>query len=329
MSDFRVDLTKWSEFVLQDQAEASVTTWRGYESLRLNGLAMIPNLSVAEGSIDVQIGSDETSYCGLAFRIADPLNYELAYGQPHTSGRWDALQYDPVFRGINTWQIYHGTGAQQAVEVPKGDWFHLRVDFKDQRAVIQLNDQPPLVVPQLAHAHNKGLIGLWSYKPAYFRDLRISDTSRSTDLDFIETNQPMPEGVITEWFLHDYGRVACEENGNFNLHRFLPASVSEARLTRKFALDKESTVTLKFGFSDEIHIFIDGEIVFEGEKKFKVSPEWNDQGYVSLSNELSLPLSSGIHLMDIRLKRTEMFGFGFCLSLLNGQYDLLSCDIGG
>lgn len=319
MSDFQVDVTKGSEFILQDQAEASVKNWRGVESLCLNGLAILPHLSISEGSIDVYVGSDEASYCGIAFRISDPLNYELAYGQPHTSGRWDALQYDPVFRGMNTWQIYHGVGAQQTVEIPMGDWFHLRVDFKDRRAVIRLNDQPPLVVPQLAHGHEKGLIGLWSYKPAYFRDLRISDSSRISDMNFIDTNESMPEGVITKWFLHDYGLVTCEANGRLNLHRYLPASVSEARLTRKFELNNESTVTLKFGFSDEITLFIDEKIVFEGEKKFTISSEWNDQGYVSFSHELTLPLSSGAHCIDIRLKRTETFGFGFCLSLLNDQ----------
>lgn len=139
-------------------------------------------------------------------------------------------------------------------------------------------------------------------------------------MNSIDTNESMTEGVITKWFLHDYGLVTCEANGRLNLHRrYLPASVSEARLTRKFELNNESTVTLKFGFSDEITLFIDGKIVFEGEKKFTISSEWNDQGYVSFSHELTLPLSSGTHCIDIRLKRTETFGFGFCLSLLNDQ----------
>jgi hypothetical protein len=281
----------------------------------------------SEGSIEVHVGAEDISYCGIAFRIRDTLNYELVYAQLHTSGRWDALQYDPVFHGSNTWQLYHGPGAQQAAEVPKGDWFQLRLDFKDQSAVLQLNDQPPLVIPRLVHSPKKGFIGLWCYKPAYFRDLRIHDECR------LELNrhppEPVvrsPESVITEWFLHGYGRVEGEPNGTINLNRYLPSTVSEAHLTRQFRLEEPSNVEFKFGFSDEIALQVDGEIVFEGDNTFKTSPHWHDQGYVSLDRHLTVSLPSGIHTIDIRLRRTEAFGFGFQLALPKNQCRALPCE---
>jgi len=59
----------------------------------------------------VLIGADEPAYPGIAFRVADVLNFELAYAVPHVSGQWDALQYDPVFHG---WAV-----RSQTVAVPQ------------------------------------------------------------------------------------------------------------------------------------------------------------------------------------------------------------------
>jgi hypothetical protein len=115
---------------------AEFVTWQGRRAMKLSGLALIPALSLAEGHIEVQIGADGTAYPGIAFRVADVANYELAYAQPHTTGKWDAIQYDPVFHGSNTWQLYHGEAFQKTAHVPTGEWFTFSIDFKDQWARI-------------------------------------------------------------------------------------------------------------------------------------------------------------------------------------------------
>jgi len=97
-------------------AQAEVVTWQGREALRLeNGLALVPGHRIADGSIEVLIGADGPAYPGIAFRVADVLNFELAYAVPHVSGQWDALQYDPVFHGSSIWQVYHGPNYVRGV----------------------------------------------------------------------------------------------------------------------------------------------------------------------------------------------------------------------
>jgi len=113
---------------------AEVVTWRGRRALKLNGLALVRGLQASDATIEVQVCAEEAAYPGIAFRVGDALNYELAYAPPHTSGLWDALQYDPVFHGSNTWQLYHGEGYQRTATVPLGKWFHLRVDVQGARA---------------------------------------------------------------------------------------------------------------------------------------------------------------------------------------------------
>ncbi len=108
---------------------AEVALWQGREALRLDGLALIPELRVRDASMEVLVGADGPAFPGIAFRVGDVLNYELAYAVPHASGLWDALQYDPVFHGSNAWQLYYGPAHQQTANVPVREWFRLRIDF--------------------------------------------------------------------------------------------------------------------------------------------------------------------------------------------------------
>ena len=127
--------------------QAEVVTWQGRQVLRLeDGLALVPDHRLMNASIEVLVGADGPAYPGVAFRLADVLNFELAYAVPHVSGEWDALQYDPVFHGSNTWQVYHGPSYQRAARVPTGRWFRLKVDFCGDRAAVSVAGQPPLVV---------------------------------------------------------------------------------------------------------------------------------------------------------------------------------------
>lgn len=131
-------------------AQAEVVTWQGREALRLeNGLALAPEGGVKDASIEVLIGTAGPAYPGVAFRVADVVNFELAYAVPHVSGEWDALQYDPVFHGSNTWQLHHGPGYQREAEVPTGRWFRLKVDYCGSRAAVSVDGQSLLVVVNL------------------------------------------------------------------------------------------------------------------------------------------------------------------------------------
>jgi hypothetical protein len=178
---------------------AGIVTWQDRPALRLeDGLALLSGFQVADASIEVSIGTDGPAYPGIAFRLADVANYELAYAVPHVSGQWDAVQYDPVFHGSNTWQVYHGPAYQGSAEVPVGRWFRVKVDCYGDRAAIAVDDQPPLVVERLAHRLAAGMVGLWTYLPAYFADLRVSRCDGVNS----PTGKPTGAvgGLVTHWF---------------------------------------------------------------------------------------------------------------------------------
>jgi hypothetical protein len=259
------------------------------------------------------IGVDGAAYPGVAFRLADVRNFELAYPVPHVSGQWDAIQYDPVFQGSNTWQVYHGPAYQRAAEIPTGRWFHLRVDFCGERAAISVDGQPPLVVERLARPAREGLLGLWTYLPAHFCDLRVAPC----DGGEIPTGEApsAPAGAVGAWFVEGYGVAACEPNGVLNLNRCLPASLKEAWLVRRFEMDAAGEVLLHFGFSDALALELDGQAVFQGENTFKGFADRAARGYVDGdAHVLVLAVDAGPHMLAAALEAKEPFGWGLSLA---------------
>ncbi len=265
---------------LHIQAEqAEVVVWQGREALRLeNGLALLPDHEMTDASIEVLIGVDGAAYPGIAFRLADRLNFDLAYAVPHVSGQWDALQYDPVFHGSNTWQIHCGPGYQRAAQVPTGRWFRLKVDFCGARAAVSVYGQAPLVVERLARPVSTGPFGLWTFRPACFCDLQVSTCGEGE----IARGEVVgaASGVVDAWFVQDYGVVSCEPNGALNLNRYLPSTVGEARLSRSFDMAKAGDVRFEFGFSDALSLELDGEVILNGGNTFKGFEDRAARGYV-------------------------------------------------
>jgi hypothetical protein len=310
-------------------ARAEVVTWQGREALRLeDGLALVPGHRATDASIEVLIGADGPAYPGIAFRVADVLNFELAYAVPHVSGQWDALQYDPVFHGSNTWQVYHGPSYQGATQVPTGRWFRLKVDFHGARAAVSVDGQPPLVVERLAHPAAGGLFGLWTYRPAYFCDLRVSTCD---GLDTPQGEMPSAaEGTVEAWFVEGYGVVTCEPNGVLNLNRHLPISLGEVHLTRRFETFEEGAVTFEFGFSDALSLELDGQVIFSGENTFKGFEDRAARGYAeSGMQSLQQDLSPGTHHLAATLRVSEPFGWGLALAAHGEGLHWLPVELGG
>lgn len=296
-------------------SEADVVAWNGRRALKLvDGLALVPGLEVREASIEVSIGAEGPAYPGVAFRVQDQANFELAYAVPHCSGLWDAVQYDPVFHGSNTWQLYHGPAYQSEATVPTGEWFRLRVDIEGDSASFAVGDQPSLFVGRLARGQREGLVGVWTFRPAYFTDLRVSECGGLPQVDW----QPpaAPEGLVDEWFVEGFGVVQCEPGGVLNLNRHLPISVGEVALTRRFEAVSEAELELGVGFSDELALELDGETVFEGSNTFADFGSYEERGYVDADkHSVRWVVSPGVHRLTARLKVTEGFGWGLVVSV--------------
>ena len=308
--------------------QAEVVTWQGREAVRLeNGLALVPESKIKNASIEVRIGADGPAYPGVAFRVADVQNYELAYAVPHVSDQWDALQYDPVFHGSNTWQVYHGLGYQREAQVPTGQWFHLKVDYCENKGMVSVDGQPPLAMTELAHPVMEGRFGLWTFRPAYFSDFRVSACE-----ELASSNAEVPsiaEDVVETWFIEGYGAVACEPNGVVNLNRYFPISLKKVRLVRRFEISEEGEITFDFGFSDVLTLDLDDEEIFKGKNTFAGFTDRAARGYAELGMEsVRKALAPGIHSLVAELEVSEGFGWGLVLAASGQGLRWLPVELG-
>ncbi len=309
---------------------AAIREWRGSPALRIeSGLVIVSGLDLESGRIEVEVGVEGSAYPGIAFRIADRMNFELAYSQPHTSGGWDALQYDPVFHGSNTWQLHHGPRYQKEAVIPTGKWYSMRLDFSGDKASLSVDNQPPLTVRGLAHSHSSGMVGLWTFQPAYFRNLKVySDGLSASSLREAQAQEqgalrahtvPHHE-TVREWFLEGIGAIKAEPNGLVLLNRYLPSYTTRAVVTRKFELTGDARVEFKYGYSDVFSLAVDDVTIFSGSNTYSGSGDRDARGYVEpYGHTMAWDLKAGIHTIKAVVGVTESFGWGFGLSVSGGR----------
>src|SRR5262249_51520133 len=136
------------------QGDAKVAEYQGRKCLRLDGGdAILKDFEMRDAVIDVDVATPaKRGFFGFDFRLdKDAKNYEELYLRQHQSGYPDAMQYTPVFNTGRNWQIYNGPGFTAAVDIPKDEWFHLRLEVAGAQAKLYVKDmdKPALVMDDL------------------------------------------------------------------------------------------------------------------------------------------------------------------------------------
>jgi hypothetical protein len=153
--------------------------------------------------VDVDVETSAArGFFGPQFRIADDgATAEWIYLRQHKSGALDAMQYTPVLHTGLNWQLYSGPGFTGAVDIPKGEWFHLRLVVSGAQARLYVKDmeRPALVVDDLKTGVREGQFALADLTGATcFAGLEVRPTP---DAPWERHLPPMPPGTLTRWSL--------------------------------------------------------------------------------------------------------------------------------
>jgi hypothetical protein len=209
------------------QGQARTIEYQGRKCLFLDGaLAILKDFEMRDGIVDVDVATPASvGFFGFEFRMADNgANSELVYLRQHKSGRPDAMQYTPVLNNGRNWQIYNGLGFTGAVDIPKDQWFHLRLEVAGAQAKLYVKDmdKPALVMNDLKSGVQKGQVALFVLGgETYFSNFEMRTTP---DAPWERHLPPMPPGTLTKWSLSpSYDALAR------NLER--PLSASERNAT--------------------------------------------------------------------------------------------------
>ena len=184
------------------QGEAKVADYQGRKSLMLNGgAAILKDFEMRDGVIDVDVCTPaKRGFVGFDFRLdKDGINYEELYLRQHESGYPDAIQYTPILNTGRNWQIYNGPGFTAGVDIPKNEWFHLRLEVTGAQAKLYVKDmdKPALVMDDLKSGVQKGQVALYDLTgETYFSNFEVRTTP---DVPWERHLPPMPPNVLTKW----------------------------------------------------------------------------------------------------------------------------------
>ena len=181
---------------------AKVSEYQGRKCIRLDGgVAVLKDFEMRDGVIDTDVATTaKRGFVGFMFRIvADGANAEEVYLRAHKSGYPDALQYTPVLNSGRNWQIFNGPGFTGAVDIPKGEWFHLRLEIAGAQARLYVKDmdKPALVMSDLKSGVQKGQVALYDIVgEAFYSNFEIRPTP---DAPWERHLPPMPPDTLTRW----------------------------------------------------------------------------------------------------------------------------------
>lgn len=328
---------------------AEITEHLGRKSLA--GTAYLKDVDFQDGVIEVDFASRHVrSYPGMVFRMQSRDDYERFYIRPHRAGHYtDALQYTPVFNGIAGWQLYNGDGCTAGVEIPQDRWVHLKIEVSGEQANVYIGDDAgPALTIRLKHGVSRGTIGLMGPRDgtAYFSNFsyRIDDSMEFEPAPELET----PPGMITEWSLSgpfklsevdieqypgeaklkeiEWVKAETEPSGLLDIARFVKRvggepDIALARSTIRS--DKREIRKFKFGYSDVITIFLNGNLFFAGNSAYRLrDPSF--LGIIGLNDAVHLPLEKGEN--ELLLMIAESFG-GWGLMFQDGTAQFQHEDV--
>jgi hypothetical protein len=184
------------------QQQAKVVDYLARKALLLDGgAAILKDFEMRDAVIDLDVATPAArGFFGLQFRLdKDEANGEWVYLRQHKSTYPDAMQYTPVLNTGANWQIYNGPGFTGAVEIPRNEWFHLRLEVTGAQAKLYVKDmsKPALLIDDLKSGMQKGQFALHDLIGAtYFSNFEIRTTP---DVPWQRHLPPMPPNTLTQW----------------------------------------------------------------------------------------------------------------------------------
>jgi len=293
-------------------------------------------IDFVDGTIEFDVAPmDKGHFIGLLFRRATATNQENIYLRAHRSGLYNALQYAARINGSSTWQLYPEFNA--TIDLPRNQWTHLRVEVKGTQLEVYVSNgnKAALVVPRLRGIPARGSVAFWGRvndAPAIWAAAISNISIRPTNP--VETPRPVspspPTGTLTSWEvtgslqkekgavltlpqLKDWRFVAVEESGLVNLNRALgPVRGRWTGFARTIVKAPEArTVLLELGYSDDVTVFLNGELAYTGVNGFESRhPEY--MGFVKPEYEqVALKLRPGDNEIVLAVTDDQRFGWGF------------------
>lgn len=273
-----------------------------------------------------------TAFAGVGWHMQDTDNFERFYLRTFLSGSREATQYTPMIHDVSGWQIYHGPNYNQRVNFSRDAWIPFKIVVSGDQAEVWVQDvdaSEPLVFIddlRLDRSEQGGAIALhvepvpvsFGEVPVYFSNVRVTPRERPELVGQLAEAERQPEGRVRQWQVSsafDLGELAeatrlpegleasldlswtpldSEPTGLANLARVQGLARGKESVFAKVVVesDVERRVRLELGFSDELRLFHDGELVYWGSDRWH-SRDITFQGVIGWYDGVVLTLHPG------------------------------------
>ena len=303
----------------------------------------------ANGTIeyDVELGR---GFPGISFRMSDDRkngdHFYLRYFGATSPESRTTLQYAAMIDGMSIWDLTDEYQAGARLTIP--GWNHVKLVVSGVQMKAYVNDmsRPALIVPRLEGGTTDGGIffsggemtianlvirpdvveGL-SPAPGYIstyndtRYLRHWQLSAQKDFPYgkeVMTSYPNMGGTRTKPELPDstitWTKITAEDRGLINLTRVYGAAQNNSRrlawLKTTIHSDRPQERTLNLGFSDEIWLFVNGQVLYVDKNPFGTPGQKIPRGRCTIENAtVRLPLQQGKNEIIIGLAN-YFYGWG-------------------
>lgn len=300
-----------------------------------DGGALVKGSEFLNGIIEFDIAvTGERGFMGVLWRMQDGGNGEEFYIRPHQSGNPDANQYTPIFNGITSWQLYYGDEYSAPVKYNLNEWMHIKIIISGQQAEVYIIDmeKPALFIPELKRKAERGEVGIYAgsgFAPAYYSDFSFKEIDNPVFKSKPVIRKSAVKGTVMSWDISNafdsgmlnnkyeiswndikdlkWTTLKCEKSGIANIARLQGISKNSNPAFAKLVINSEKAQIkkLKFGYSDNVKVFVNGRVIYGG-TNFYTSRDYRYLGTIGLFDEIYLNLKEGEN--TILFAVTESFG---------------------
>jgi hypothetical protein len=308
----------------------------------------------ADGTIEFDVELSGMGFPGINFRMSpdnkDGENFYIRSFGPVRPELRSTLQYAALIDGMSIWDL--SDEYQSGAEVYQNKWNHVKlvVSGKQMKAYVNDMTRPALVVPELEGHTESGGISLTgnviysslvikpgateglSPEPGYIstyndtRYLRSWQVSPAQDFPFgKEVVMPLPSmyGTLNASEVPDsstkWAPLRAETRAVVNLSRIYGHKANDARrlawLKTNIESDNDQERILSLGFSDEVWVFLNGQILYVDKNYFGTPQQKLSNARCVIENtSIKLPLRKGSNELLIGLAN-YFYGWGIVARL--------------
>jgi hypothetical protein len=304
-------------------------TYKGVPAMKIltrDGRPVLKDMDFTDGTIEYDMEPTVGGFTAMYFRWSSQQESECFYfrtGCAGNSNAPDAVQYAPILKGVNLWDML--PEYQSSATFERGQWNHVKLVVSGKQMLVYVNDKTALQIPRLEADSQHGKIAFDGGVIVSNLVIRPGQTERLSPVPGIDLSDNDAR-YLRKWEIGKVSKVRgemppkdsvwdtiiAERRGLINLTRLYGESKEKRVVWLKTTIHSKTAQirTLNLGFSDDVEVLINGKYLYVDKNQYGAPISKMPDGRCSLENAtLNVPLNEGDNELLIALSN-YFYGWG-------------------